>query len=130
MNENNLRFGRKDFLIVDDNRTFRRALRRMVESHPQWFVVAEACDGREAVQLAQLHSPDVVLIDIVMPVMNGVEATKRIKQYASATRVIAFSAYHEEEFRVQGIQAGADYFVWKEELDGTSLEYMLGCSSS
>ena len=110
------------FLVVDDYGAFRRILRQMVESHPHWSVLAEARDGQEAVQLAMACCPQVVLMDVVMPVMNGIEATRRIKQSLPETRVIMFSAHHEEEFQRKSLQAGADYFLWKEELDEACLE--------
>jgi len=113
------------FVIADDSKAFRRILRQIVESHPDWSVVAEAQDGQDAVQLARVYFPNVVLIDVVMPTMNGIEAAKRIKQIVPNTRIIAFSAHHEEEFRFKGLQVGADYFVWKEELDGASLSRMV-----
>lgn len=113
------------FVVVDDNKAFRRILRGIVEDHPQWLVLAEGCNGLEAVELARAHSPDIMLIDVVMPVMNGIQAVKQIKQSNPSTRIIVFSVYHEEEFRLEGLQAGAEYFVWKEELNGKSLAQMI-----
>jgi DNA-binding NarL/FixJ family response regulator len=61
------------FLLADDNPVYRQALRRMVEAHSDWSVIAEAADGAEALQLTAQLTPDVVLIDINMPIMNGIE---------------------------------------------------------
>lgn len=113
------------FLIADDHDMFRQLIRQMVESHPGWSVLAEARDGQEAVQLARIFSPDVALMDVVMPAHNGIEATRMIKQSDPSICVILFSAHHEEEFRASGLAAGADYFVWKEQLDDASLEHMI-----
>ncbi len=113
------------FLIADDSASFCRVLRQIVESHSQWGVAAEVHDGKAAVQWVQLYSPDIVLMDIVMPVVNGIHAARQIKQNTPAVRIITFSAYHEEEFRMKALQAGADYFIWKEELTETSLEQMV-----
>ena len=110
------------FLVVDDYGTFRNILRQMVESHSHWSVVAEAPNGLEAVQLALMYHPNVVLMDVVMPMMNGIEAAKRIKQNLLDVCVIMFSAHHEEEFQHRSLQAGADYFILKEEMNETSLE--------
>ncbi len=110
------------FIIVDDNDTFRQILRQMVESRPHWSVLAEARDGCEAVRMVQTHSPDVVLMDVVMPVMNGIEATRRIHQIVPTPYIILFSAYHEEEFRLSGLQAGATCLIWKEEINENRLE--------
>ncbi len=113
------------FLIVDDNPGFRKILRGMVESHLQWSVLGEAADGRAAVELARADPPDIVLMDVVMPVLNGIQATKQIKHLYPATRIIVFSAYPEEEFRQQSLRAGADFFISKEELDEKKLGQML-----
>lgn len=115
----------KTFIIVDDNQAFLRILRNIVEAHPQWQVLAEGRDGQEAVQLTRQHLPDVVLLDVVMPGMNGIQAAKQIKQLAPMTRIIVFSAYREEEFRLKALEVGAEYFVWKEDLDVRSLELMM-----
>ncbi len=114
------------FLIVDDSQSFCRVMHQMIESHAQWLVVAEAHDGQEAIRFAESFSPEVVLMDVVMPIINGIRATKQIRKNTCNAHIIMFSAYHEEEFRVKSLQAGADHFVWKEELTATRLEQMLG----
>ena len=109
------------FLIVDDHDAFRAILRQMVESHPDWLVLAEARDGYEATQMAATYMPDVILMDVVMPVMNGIEAASRIHQIMPNSRIVLFSAYHEEEFLVSGVKAGAVGLIWKDQLDEDSL---------
>ncbi len=115
----------RTFLIVDDNDGFREILRGIVTSHQDWSVLAEAPNGLEAVQQARTHAPHVVLMDVSMPVMNGIQAAKQIKQSNPATRIVLFSVYHEEEFRLKGLQAGAEYFVWKDELNGQKVEQIV-----
>ena len=105
------------FLIVDDSTSFRQILSELVEKHPHWSVMAEAGDGEEAVCLAARYLPDVLLMDVNMPVMNGVEATRRIKHFAPQVRVIAFSGYPDDEFRQASLRAGADFHLPKEDLD-------------
>ncbi len=117
--------GTRRFLIVDDSKDFCRILRGIVESQPGWSVLAECHDGEEALRLAKAYAPDVMLMDVVMPVKNGIQATKSIQQMALSTHVILFTAFHDEEFRYKGLQAGADYFVWKEELNAANLKRMI-----
>ena len=110
------------FLIVDDHAAFRLILRQWVESHLHWSVLAEARDGREATQLAQAYRPDVILMDVIMPIMNGIEATSQIHQQAPNSRIVLFSASYEEEFVLAGIQAGAAGLIWKGQLCEINLE--------
>lgn len=113
------------FLLADDSASYRHTLRQLIQSRPHWSVVAEAGDGAETVRLAAECAPDVVLMDIHMPVMNGIEATRRIKGAAPRTRVIAFSGYPDEEFHRASLQAGADHFLRKEDLSAESLARLI-----
>jgi DNA-binding NarL/FixJ family response regulator len=113
------------FLLADDNPVYRQALRRMVEAHSDWSVIAEAADGAEALQLTAQLTPDVVLIDINMPIMNGIEAARRLKKVSPNSRVITFSGYHDPEFQDASQQAGADYYLRKEDLDSERLEQLI-----
>lgn len=101
------------------------AARRLIEAQPGWFVVAEAGDGAAAVRLAAERAPDVALIDAVMPVMDGIEATRRIKTAAPRTRVIVLSGYPDEEFHRASLRAGADYYLRKEDLNTESLTHLI-----
>ena len=65
-------------LLADDHTMVRQGLRKVLEERPEWQVVAEAGDGHEAVRLAELHKPDVAVLDVAMPLLNGIEATRRI----------------------------------------------------
>lgn len=96
-------------------------LREMVAAHPGWQVVGEAGDGLEATRLAAECAPDIVLMDVVMPEMNGIQATRRIKATAPETRVILFSGYANHGFRQGSREAGADFFIQKEDLTAQAL---------
>ena len=105
------------FLIVDDTPSYRALLVGLVQQQPDWSVVGEASDGAEAVQMALRLEPDVVFMDITLPVISGIEATQQIKQALHNTRVLIFTAYDDEEFRQASQRAGADFFIRKEDLD-------------
>jgi len=96
-----------------------------MQAIPWASIVAEAKNGLEAIELVKQYRPDVVLMDIVMPGMSGIEATRRIKEIAPQTKVIAITAYNSAEFPKQSIEAGADLFIKKEELDSESLRECL-----
>jgi DNA-binding NarL/FixJ family response regulator len=114
-----------EFVIADDAQSYRRILRQIILSRPEWLVVGEAADGVEALRLVAAHHPDIVLLEVNMPELNGIEATRRIKQLAPETHVLVFSSYDEEEFRRESLLAGADYFLRKEELDADKLSNVL-----
>ena len=111
-------------LVANDQASFRQEMQEMTQSIPWASIVAKAENGLEAIELVRQHCPDVVLMDIVMPGMSGIEATRRIKKIAPQTKVIAITAYDNAEFPRQSIEAGADLFIKKEELEDR-LE--LGC---
>ena len=78
-------------LLADDHTLVRQGLRKMLEERPEWQVVAEACDGREAVKLAEHHRPDVAIIDVAMPLLNGIETTRQIVRKVPGVRVLILS---------------------------------------
>ena len=100
-------------LLVDDHKMFREALRAMLEKEPGLEVVAEAGDGPEAVRLAWETSPDVACMDIGLPGMNGVEATRALLAACPAIKVIALSAHAEQRFVLDMMNAGAAGYVIK-----------------
>ena len=112
-------------LVADDQASFRQRMQEMTQSIPWASVVAEAKNGLEAIELVKRHRPDVVLMDIVMPGIDGIEATRRIKEIAPQTKVIAITAYDNREFPKQSVEAGADIFIKKEELDSETLRECL-----
>ena len=99
--------------IVDDNELFRKFLRYLVARIPQAVVAGEAADGQEAVRLIAAARPDLAIIDIEMPVLNGLEATQLIKRVAPDTRVIVISAAANADEDGSVLRAGADCFLPK-----------------
>jgi NarL family two-component system response regulator LiaR len=101
-------------LLVDDHELVRRGVRAFLETQPGITVVAEAGGGEEAVRLAAEHAPDVALMDLVMPGMDGVEATRRLTARSPRTNVIMLTSYHDDEHVFPAIRAGALSYVLKE----------------
>jgi len=110
------------FLLVDNHAPTRAILRQLTSSHPGWRVVAEAENGLEAVSLARLCRPDVVLMDVVMPGMNGIRTTEKIKAMHPHIRIILYTAHQSEMFHWRAMAAGADALYSKEELNATVLK--------
>lgn len=102
-------------LLVDDNELARRALRQLFDRETSMQVVAEAADGRTAVDLALELDPDVVLIDVLMPDLNGVEATGRLAAERPQTRVLAISMHGDRRFVEAMLAAGAAGYLLKED---------------
>ena len=100
-------------LIADDQAMVRAGLRLILESQPDMEVVAEAADGEEAVAAAVRHSPDVVLMDVRMPRLEGIEATRRLTSERSA-RVLVLTTFDVDEYVFKALQAGAYGFLLKE----------------
>jgi DNA-binding NarL/FixJ family response regulator len=107
----------KRVLLVDDSAAFRRALRVWLERIPGVHLVGEARDGGEAVMQAALLQPDVVLMDLMMPVLDGLGATRLLKRRAPPPFVVVLSVRSEDPIRRAAEAAGADAFVWKGNLD-------------
>jgi len=100
-------------LLADDHVMVREGTRRILEKESDLRVVAEAGDGKEAVALAKVEKPDVVVIDISMPVMNGIEATKQIKASLPQTAVLVLTAYDDDEYVFAILEAGAAGYLLK-----------------
>ncbi len=100
-------------LLVDDHQVVRQGVRAFLDIQPDMFVVAEAESGEVAVKLASEHAPDVILMDLLMPGMDGVEATRRIKQISPRTQIIILTSYHDDEHIFPAIRAGALSYVLK-----------------
>ena len=102
-------------LLADDHELVRAGFRSLLEKIPFVEVIAEAKEGREAVELVRKHRPDIALIDIAMPKLNGLEAVARITKESSNTRVIVLSMYANPEYVVQAMRAGAHGYLIKED---------------
>ncbi|WP_069960663.1 response regulator [Lacunisphaera limnophila] len=100
-------------LLVDDQSLFREALRTLLSLQPDLEIVAEAENGERALALAKVHQPDVILMDLRMPVMGGVEATRRIQQTAPAIRVMVLTTFEEDEEIFEALRAGAVGYLLK-----------------
>jgi DNA-binding NarL/FixJ family response regulator len=101
-------------LIADDHKIMREGLLSLLEKQQNMEVIAEAENGRKAVQLALAKRPDIVIMDISMPELNGIEATRQILADLSETRVIALSMHSDKRFVVEMFQAGASGFLLKD----------------
>ncbi len=101
-------------MIVEDQQLIRRAFRTMLSLEPDIEVVAEAGDGQEAIRLARLKAPDVVLMDLHMPRMGGVAATREIAAFDAAPRVIVLTTFDDEQSVFDAIAAGAASYLLKD----------------
>lgn len=106
---------RTQLLVVDDQSLIRSAVSTILNAEPDLTVVAEAADGEEALSLAREHRPDVVLMDIRMPVLDGIEATEAICNDLglTATKVLILTTFEEDEHLVAALRAGASGFIGK-----------------
>ena len=101
-------------LLADDHTIVRDGLRSLLERQPDMEVVAEAGDGRECVQLSGQHLPDVVLMDVAMPEMNGIEAARRIISNNPKTHVVMLSMHRDESYVLRSLKAGAKGYLLKD----------------
>jgi NarL family two-component system response regulator LiaR len=101
-------------LIVDDHAVVRKGVRAFLDTQPDLKVIGEAASGEEGVKLVSQFVPDVVLMDLVMPGMDGVEATRQLKRVSPRTQVVVLTSYHEDEYIFPAIRAGALSYVLKD----------------
>ncbi len=101
-------------LIVDDHEVVRNGIRAYLETVPELQVVGEAASGEEAVKLVQDLIPDVVLMDLIMPGMDGIETTREVKKISPRTQVVVLTSYHEDEHIFPALKAGAISYVLKD----------------
>jgi DNA-binding NarL/FixJ family response regulator len=104
-------------LIADDHAVVRAGLRTLLESRAGWEVCAEAADGREAVEKATKAKPDVAVLDIGMPLLNGVEAARRIRKASGQTEVLILTMHESEELVQQVVETGARGYILKDDAD-------------
>lgn len=100
-------------MLADDHEILRAGLRMLLGTQPDMEVVAEASSGAEAIELAQTHRPDVILMDIAMPDMNGMEATRQLKMHCPFVAVLALTIHEEADYFFRMLDAGASGYVPK-----------------
>jgi DNA-binding NarL/FixJ family response regulator len=104
-------------LIVDDHAVVRRGVRSLLESQPGWEIAAEATTGREAIDLARQLQPDIVVMDLSLPELNGLDATRQILKESPRSEVLVLTMHHSEELARNVLQAGARGYVLKSDAD-------------
>lgn len=100
-------------LFVDDHEMIRQGLISMIADQPDIRILGEAANGKEALEMVRRLKPDVVVMDVSMPVMDGIEATRRIRDESSGVRVIGLSMYEDEKVAQRMLKAGAEAFITK-----------------
>jgi len=104
-------------LVADDHDIIRRGLRALLSSRAGWVVCAEAATGREAVILSEQHKPDIVVMDISMPDLNGLEAARRIRKQLPKTEVVILSLHYSDQLVREIVDAGARAYIMKSDAD-------------
>jgi len=100
--------------LADDHVIVREGLRLLLESDPEFSVVGEAADGNEALELVKRHKPKVLILDVMMPGLDGLETTRRVSRLKSDTRVIILSMYGDEAYLLDALGSGAAGYLVKE----------------
>jgi two-component system response regulator NreC len=104
-------------LLADDHTLLRQGLRKILQERPDWEVVAEAGDGREAVRQTLAVQPDIAILDIGMPLLNGIEATRQIVRRLPDIHVLILSMHANEAYIIQALKAGAKGYLLKDSAD-------------
>jgi len=108
---------RLQILLADDHTLVRQGLTKILEEQPDWTVVAQASDGREAVKQTLQLKPDVAILDIGMPLLNGIEATRQLTRRLPDLHVLILSMHAEEAYITQALEAGAQGYLLKDSAD-------------
>jgi two-component system response regulator NreC len=109
-------------LLADDHTVMRRGLRLLLEGRPEFTVVAEASDGRQAVEEAEASQPDVVVLDIAMPNLSGIEAAQRIATVLPHTGIVILSMHSDEAYVLRALKVGAKGYLLKDSREGDLIE--------
>jgi DNA-binding NarL/FixJ family response regulator len=122
---------RAKILLVDDFEVVRTGLKNLLGGHDKWEICGEAENGRQAIDKVDQLSPDLVLLDVTMPVMNGFEAAKEIRRRAPATKIVIFTMHESSRMEEEAKRAGADAYLAKstplEKIEST-ISTLLGAS--
>jgi two-component system response regulator NreC len=105
-------------LVVDDHQVVRSGIRNLLDSQSRWEVCGEAENGREGVAKAIELKPDLIILDLSMPLMNGFEAAEEIRRLAPNTKIVIFSMHDSRQISEQALRSGADAYVVKSSLFG------------
>jgi DNA-binding NarL/FixJ family response regulator len=100
-------------VLADDHEIVRKGIRAIINGHPPWTVCGEAENGQQAIDLVLELKPDLVVLDISMPVMNGLQAAARIRQLAPSTKILILSMHDSQQVEHGALAAGADAFLTK-----------------
>ena len=109
-------------LLADDHTVMRRGLRMLLESRPEFSVVAEASDGRQAVEQAESMQPDVAVLDIAMPNLSGIEAAQRIHAALPQIAIVILSMHSDEGYVLRALKAGAKAYLLKDSAEGDLID--------
>jgi two-component system response regulator NreC len=109
-------------LLADDHNVMRRGLRLLLDSQSEFAVVGEAADGRQAVEQAEATHPDVVVLDIAMPNLGGIEATQRIASMLPAAAIVILSMHSDEGYVLRALKAGARGYLLKDSVESDLIE--------
>jgi len=101
-------------VLADDHTVVRKGLRLLLESYSDFEVVADAADGRQAVALAEEHRPDVVVMDVAMPILNGIEAARQISARLPHSAIVFLSMHSDESYVLKALKAGARAYLLKD----------------
>ena len=109
-------------VLAEDHAILREGLKALLSAEPAMEIVCEAADGREALRCVAGHAPDLILIDLAMPKMNGLEAIREIRRHHGATKILVLTVHRSEEYVHAALEAGADGYVLK---DSTHAELLM-----
>jgi DNA-binding NarL/FixJ family response regulator len=101
-------------LLADDHHLVRQGLRTLLEAEPDFHIVGEAGDGLEAIRLVEQHRPEVLVLDLIMPGLNGLEVARRVRRRSPQTRIVVLSMYYNEAYVLEALEAGATAYVLKQ----------------
>jgi len=115
-------------LLADDHTVVRKGLRLLLETHPGFQVIADAADGRAAVALAAQHAPDVVVMDVAMPGLNGIEAARQISAKLPQTAIVFLSMHSDESYVLKALKAGARAYLLKDSAEQDLINAVIAVS--